>query len=419
MDRRLTHTLTTLFVASTLSMSAACVGEIAGEPALEAELGQGQDTTEQSIVGGTTVSVNSFPWQISLQSFNSHFCGGSIIDAQWILTAAHCVEGESASRLNIRAGTSTWSRNGQTRQVRRVIMHPSYNGDPADGYDIALLELSSPLSFGAGVQPVPLTTTTDEQAGITSAGAVATVSGWGATREGGSGSSTLRAVSVPIISNAQASQLYRYQIDNTMLAAGIVGTGGKDSCQGDSGGPLVVSSAAGPSLAGVVSYGFGCARGQYPGIYTRVSAYLGWIEQYIPDIISGPEDETPTPTPPPEPTPPTVAPIVVTSSQPISVPDASRTTRTISLGQSFALSTIDVQFNINHPYPSDIAVVIQSPDGRRVLLEQPGQNSTTSRSYTISSFAGTSVGGQWTIEFYDVYRQDVGSVNNFSMTFNP
>lgn len=422
MDRRLTNTLTTLLLASSVSLSAACVGEIDGAPALNAELGQGQETTEQSIVGGTTVSINDFPWQISLQSFNSHFCGGSIIDERWILTAAHCVEGQTASRLNIRAGSSTWSRNGQTRQVRRVIMHPSYNGDPADGYDIALLELTSPLTFGAGVQPIPITTTGDEQAGVTSAGSVATVSGWGATREGGSGSSTLRAVSVPVVSNAQASQLYRYQINNTMLAAGIVGTGGKDSCQGDSGGPLVVSSNVGPSLAGVVSYGFGCARGQYPGIYTRVSSYQGWIEQYIPDIVAGP-DETPTtpttPTEPTQPTQPTVSPIAVTSSQPISVPDASRTTRTVSLGQSFALSTIDVSFNINHPYPSDIAVVIQAPDGRRVLLEQPGQNSTTSRSYTISSFAGTSVGGQWTIEFYDVYRQDVGSVNNFSMTFNP
>lgn len=423
-DKQLTTMLIFGALSLSMTMMTACTGEFAGDSALqEVDLEASHESTEQSIVGGSTVSIGSYPWQISLQSYGSHFCGGTIIDDEWILTAAHCVEGESASRLSVRAGSSTWSRSGQTRSVSRIISHPSYNGDPAYGYDIALLKLSSPLSINQNAQPIPVTTTADEQAGATATGAVATVSGWGATREGGSGSSTLRAVSVPVISNSVASQLYGYSIDNTMLAAGILNQGGKDSCQGDSGGPLVVSGTSGPILAGVVSYGYGCARAQYPGIYTRVSSYQGWLTQYIPDLLTTPEEEAPSePEQPPQPTQPTqpsAQPIVVSTNQAISVPDASRTTRSVTLSQSFTLSTIDVAMTINHPYPSDLAVIIQAPDGRRVLLEQPGQNNSTSRSYTVSTFSGMNVAGQWIIEFYDVYSQDVGAVSSFSMTFNP
>ena len=413
-----------MFTMPTWALSAACVGELEGDAALVGDLQDADETQAQSIVGGSAANIADFPWQVSLQS-GGHFCGGSILNQSWILTAAHCVEGTSASSLRVRAGATTWSTGGQLRAVSRVIVHPSYNGDETRGFDIALLQLSSPLSYTTTVQPIRLVTAQEDAQGATAASTVATVSGWGATREGGRGSSTLLAVSIPIVSNAQAAQLYRIPMPASVLTAGLVGQGGADSCQGDSGGPLVVQSAAGPRQAGVVSWGFGCGRAQYPGVYTRVSSYQSWLEQYVPDLVAPPQaqpEPTPTPTPTPTPAPapaPATAPIRVSTTQAIAVPDNSRTTRTVALSQTFALSTLDVEMTLNHPYPADLAVVIQAPDGRRVLLEQPGQNNSTRRSYTVSSFAGLRVSGTWTIEFYDVYRGDVGAVSSFGMTFNP
>lgn len=427
MDRRRLSPIAIALIPALL-LGPACTGELEEDLASEATFSTEEThSTEHSIVGGAAASIADFPWQVSLQSFGSHFCGGSILNDEWILTAAHCVEGQRASRLSVEAGATRLGR-GQTRPVAQIITHPSYTGNAPAGGDIALVRLSSPLSLGGQAQPVDIVTGADASAGVTASGTLATVSGWGSTSEGGRGTSSLRAVSVPIVSNQRASQLYRFNLPASTLAAGLVGRGGKDACQGDSGGPLVVSDGSGRTLlAGVVSWGAGCARADSPGIYTRVSSYQSWIQQYAPSV-GQPPSNTPDPQPQPQPDPgqspspapsPGVSPVQVSSSSSIAVPDASRTSRTVSFSQSFDVDTIDVQMTLNHPYPADIAVVIQSPTGQRVILEQPGQNNSTQRSYQVGAFAGTSIRGQWVLEFYDVYRRDVGEVSSISLTFNP
>ncbi len=417
---------TTLGLTVGLFGTTACVGEVeqGGDPAPTLEQGGEVASGGQSIVGGQATDIRSVPWQVSLQTFGSHFCGGSIIDAEWVLTAAHCVQGQRASSLQAAAGGTRLGSFSQRRDVSRIIVHPQYNSRTSDN-DIALVRLSQPFQpNGTTVTEVPIIDVAARTDGLTSPGTLSLVSGWGATFEGGSSSSSLRSVTLPIVSNADASRAYRRQIPDSNIAAGLLGEGGKDACQGDSGGPLVVADGQGGiALAGVVSYGIGCARPDFPGIYARVSFYESWLKQYVPNV-SGPATAPPTqdqseesePAPVPA---PNVEPITVSSTQPIRVPDASSTTRSVTFERSFVLDTIDVEATIDHPFPSDLAIVLKSPGGSRVLLEQPGSNNATTRSYTVRNFAGTNVQGRWVLEFYDVYRQDVGAYDTLSLTFNP
>ncbi len=243
-------------------------------------------SSSDEIVGGTTAVITDYPWQVSFQtSSGQHFCGGSVIAAQWVLTAQHCTDGQSASGLRIVAGITkrSLSSSGQIRTISQIIPYPGYT-DASNGKDVSLLKLSSPLDLsGAYVKAVPLVTAADASAGMTNTGVMATVTGWGATS---SGSSTLpdnlMQVSVPIVSNATAQSAYGQTITADQLAAGYMGTGGKDSCQGDSGGPLVVKDSSNAwKLAGVVSWGNGCADPNYPGMYARVSSFQSWIASQI------------------------------------------------------------------------------------------------------------------------------------------
>jgi secreted trypsin-like serine protease len=249
----------------------------------------GQDVKE--IVGGTNASIVDFPWQISFQSSTgSHFCGGSVINSSWILTAQHCVDETAAYTLSspatvrIAAGSSqlsTMSTTGQIRQVTDIIPYPGYT-DASAGKDVALLKLTTPLDLAdPDVEAIALATPTDATLGLTNAGVVSTVTGWGTLSSGGSSPDTLQKVDVPIVSNADADAAYPEAITADQLAAGYMGVGGKDSCQGDSGGPLVVTKGTGKILAGVVSWGYGCADPAYPGMYARVSSFQSWISGMI------------------------------------------------------------------------------------------------------------------------------------------
>lgn len=252
-------------------------------PEAEATLGE----ASQEIVGGTSAAITDFPWQISFQSASgSHFCGGSILNANWILTAQHCVY-ESAnaathpSTVRIGAGSASRTSPAQTRQIADIIPFPGYT-DATLGKDVALLRLATPLTLNTTtVKAIPLATEADVTAGRTNAGVVSTVTGWGTTQSGSSTLPTnLLKVDVPIVSNADASSDYGMTISADQLAAGY-DAGGKDSCQGDSGGPLVVNGTSGKILAGVVSWGEGCALPNYPGLYARVSSFEPWISNLV------------------------------------------------------------------------------------------------------------------------------------------
>ncbi len=242
-----------------------------------------------TIVGGTDADITDFPWQVSLQSGSfGHFCGGSVVHEDWVLTAAHCVVG--GRTFFIRAGvTESADTQGQDRDVEAVLVYPGYNGSAPDGGDLALVKVSEPFDLsGPTVQKISVLTEAQAAAGLTDAGLLSVVTGWGTLSEGGNLSPNLQQVAVPIVSNEETSELYGRTITDDQIAAGIVGVGGKDACQGDSGGPLVVRDENGVyALAGATSWGRGCARPNYPGLYARVSAFEAWIAETAPEVGGG------------------------------------------------------------------------------------------------------------------------------------
>lgn len=234
------------------------------------------------IVGGARVDIEEYPHQVSVQSSRGLFCGGSIVAASWVLTAAHCVEDDPPG-LAIGAGSTKLSGleqgEGQTRDVTRILLHPGY--DPwakPPRNDAALLRLAHPLQLDDAVATIELVSPDDAEAGLTDPGVLATVSGWGRLQPHGKLVDALHAVDVPIVANAAASADYGRAIGSESIAAGALAHGGRDACQGDSGGPLVVPDDDGAwRLAGIVSWGAACGEPEAPGIYTRVSYVHGWI----------------------------------------------------------------------------------------------------------------------------------------------
>ncbi|XP_017069090.1 trypsin beta [Drosophila eugracilis] len=219
------------------------------------------------IVGGTATTISSFPWQISLQRSGSHSCGGSIYSSKVIVTAAHCLQSVSASSLQIRAGSSYWSSGGTVVKVSSFKNHEGYNANTMVN-DIAIIKLASALSFSSTIKSIGLASSNPAN------GAAASVSGWGTQSSGSSSIPTqLQYVNVNIVSQSKcASSSYSYgsQIKSSMICAAA---SGKDSCQGDSGGPLV----SGGVQVGVVSWGYGCAASNYPGVYASVADLRSWV----------------------------------------------------------------------------------------------------------------------------------------------
>lgn len=230
---------------------------------------------QEKIVGGEPVKdVNEASYMASL----SGACGGSVIDAKWILTAAHCV----GYFKNAKLGVLNISDTGLNIKVKRAIKHPKYNSW-TNSNDFALVELESEIDFStAQVKKIKLADADFEADGHQDPGLDSTVYGWGNIKEGQSNSSkALNKVVVPIVSNevANAKEAYNGQLDGTMIAAGYA-SGGKDSCQGDSGGPMVVFDHQNdPVQVGVVSWGEGCARANKYGVYGRVSSAYQWIKE--------------------------------------------------------------------------------------------------------------------------------------------
>lgn len=258
---------------SAMSLGTACaIDEVASDEA------NGESVDE--IVGGTTTTIDQAPWQVAITSLSGfQFCGGSILNANWVLTAQHCVSNGS-SDMRVVAGITRISlqSSGQIRTINAVARFPGF-ADPTTGKDISLLHLATPLDLsGINAKAIPVVTATDVSNGATNVGVLATVTGWGTTSEGGSASDVLRTVDVPIQSNATASSEYGFTISSDQLPAGLT-SGGKDSCQGDSGGPITVPVGSVRKLAGAVSWGNGCAEPNFVGLYARASSFGTYISQ--------------------------------------------------------------------------------------------------------------------------------------------
>ncbi len=239
------------------------------------------------IVGGKEATAQAYPWMAAITSsgtpnlFLSQFCGGSLIHPHWILTAAHCVVGETPDSIQVVLGAHdlTDPTGIQRLNVDEIILHPKFTEDTVTNFDVALLRLSQP----ANSQFTPIALIDDDS--LEEVGTLARVIGWGNTSATGSQFPTiLQEVDVPIVSLASANSpsSYNNQITRFMLPAGFTG-GGQDSCQGDSGGPLMVPSplSTGWSIAGIVSFGSGCAQPNFFGIYTSVSTFRDFVLSHI------------------------------------------------------------------------------------------------------------------------------------------
>ncbi|XP_031171699.1 serine protease 27 isoform X1 [Sander lucioperca] len=233
------------------------------------------------IVGGKDGPAGSWPWQVSLQRFGSHVCGGSLINREWVMSAAHCFSSTSTSGWQVSLGRQNLQGNNPnevSRTVARIIFHPNYDRN-TNNNDIALLRLSSPVTFTAYIRPVCLAASDS----VFNSGTNSWITGWGALKEGVSlpFPKTLQEVEVPVLGNRQCNCLNGVgTITDNMICAGVL-AGGRDSCQGDSGGPMVNQQGSVWVQSGIVSFGFGCARPNLPGIYSRVSRYQSWINSLI------------------------------------------------------------------------------------------------------------------------------------------
>ncbi|WP_434739649.1 S1 family peptidase [Micromonospora sp. SH-82] len=218
------------------------------------------DDVTPFVVGGTPAVQGEFPFMVRL----SMGCGGSLYSARLVLTAAHCV-GATGTNTSITATLGVVDlQSGSRIQVRSnyVYRAPGYNGN---GKDWALIRLATPVT---SLATLPIATTTAYDSGTF------TVAGWGATRERGAQQRYLLKANVPFVTDASCRTSYGNEfIPAEEICAGYP-AGGTDTCQGDSGGPMFRRDAAnGWIQVGIVSWGRGCARANYPGVYTQVSAF--------------------------------------------------------------------------------------------------------------------------------------------------
>ncbi|KAA0200982.1 hypothetical protein HAZT_HAZT001586 [Hyalella azteca] len=238
----------------------------------------GRKNIAARVVGGQVATKNEYPWMVGILEVGDAepFCGGSLISNQWVLTATHCLLSFTAANLEVALGADQLGLNAQSGirvKVSQIITHANYDTNNVNN-DIGLIKLVTPVTYTTTISPVCLPfkfPNSDFE------GTLGTVTGWGTTSYQGTTSVALLEVDIPILSTQSCSSYYTYP---TVLTDNMFCTlqAGKDACQGDSGGPLTVPSGGRLYQLGVVSWGTECATATKPGVYTKITKYLQWIE---------------------------------------------------------------------------------------------------------------------------------------------
>jgi secreted trypsin-like serine protease len=250
--------------AAALATAAAAATALLGAPTAVA--------APEPIVGGTTTTTTAYPFMMQItDASQNQFCGGTLVSATVVLTAAHCMT-DSQGRINATPGQrqvllgrhDLYATGGEKLDVAEIVVDPGY--DPTTKqHDLAVLHLTR----ASRQTPAPMLNPST----ATARGTLLTVMGWGQIAEGddAASSSKLLAADIPLWSDSECTSVYGAKyVASVMLCAGYQ-QGGVDSCQGDSGGPIMVAVNGQWNLIGVVSFGYGCARQGIPGIYAWIN----------------------------------------------------------------------------------------------------------------------------------------------------
>jgi len=229
------------------------------------------DKIGSSIIGGGTVNIAQHNWNMSLRVSNSHSCGSCLISGVKAVTAAHCGGGAIGSYSVLTGTTDRTVTNCATcalRSLTSFVRHPNYSSGGGYPNDVATLRFSS-IPTNANTGFIAMATTGDSSF----AGVTCSITGWGRTNIGISGSlpTQLQGVNIPCITNAVCANTW----GNSIIASHIcVSSATGSSCNGDSGGPMVCQG----RLAGVTSWGNATCNPNQPSIYTRISSHRAWID---------------------------------------------------------------------------------------------------------------------------------------------
>ncbi|XP_053561165.1 enteropeptidase [Bombina bombina] len=233
------------------------------------------------IVGGTDAEMGAWPWVVSLYYNGRQTCGASLINNEWLVSAAHCVYGRNLipslweAILGLHTNLNLTYPQTVIRLIDQIVISPHYNRRTKDS-DIAMMHLQFKVNFTDYIQPICL----PENDQVFSPGINCSIAGWGRTQSQGPIPNVLQEAEIPLLTNERCQQqMPEYNITENMLCGGYE-QGGIDTCQGDSGGPMMCYDNQRWILAGVTSFGYGCAQPNRPGVYVRVTKFADWIQTF-------------------------------------------------------------------------------------------------------------------------------------------